>query len=328
MEFLSNNFISEFFVLCLSGLQSFFEGLGPAWSFAIAIIVLTIFIRAAMLPLDIKQRKNQRKMSQMSVEVENMKKRYANNPQQLQKKQQEMYKKMGINPMLGCLPALIQLPILFAFFGAMRVLASEQIVGLVLNAAQYGPDAVVLPNFMWIHNFWMADSGLANILPNYEEFLGHIQQNASYITPQALMLLKHQGLITFQSGVLEVVPTVYDNLAYNVIDANGLVGFRNGWFILPVISGAALFLQQKFGGAGANPTGVDPTGGANPQNPMAGGKFMLWFFPLFSIYICMTSNTAFTLYWIMSSLYAFGQSKLIDYVRNRKEGNQKIVIAK
>ena len=90
--------------------------------YALGIVVFTILIRLCLLPLDLKQRNNQSKMSALGPEIQSLQKRYANNPQQLQKKQQELYRKMNVKPMLGCLPALIQLPILFAFFGAMRVL--------------------------------------------------------------------------------------------------------------------------------------------------------------------------------------------------------------
>ena len=139
MEFLSNNFISDFFVLILKGVVSFMQ------DYSIAIIVVTIAVRLLMLPLDMRQKNSTRKMALIQPKIESLKKRYANNPQQLQKKQQELYKKEGVRPLAGCLPMLITLPIFFAFFGAMRVLAAEQTVSFVLNAQHIGEAAYNLP---------------------------------------------------------------------------------------------------------------------------------------------------------------------------------------
>ena len=54
---------------------------------------------------------------------------------------------------------------------------------------------------------------------------------------------------------------------------------------------------------------------------------MMYFFPFFSVYICITSSAAFALYWTISSLYAFGQSRLILFVQKKKKEKQKIVVS-
>lgn len=330
MEFLNNNIISDFFVICLKGLYTLFN------DYALAIVILTILLRLCVLPLDIKQRRNQAKMSALGPELQSLQKRYANNPQQLQKKQRELYSKMNVKPMLGCLQSLIQLPIWFAFFGAMRVLASEQTVGLMLDAATHGAQSVALPDFFWVHNFWQPDSGLAPILPDAQSFLSFVQTNAVNISPQTLSLMQSNGILTFSDGIMNINADVYNTLSKGMIEANGIAytaagvpEFNNGWFILPAISGAALFLQQKFAPAASSAMpmpGVDPNQTAATPAQQPGGKFMLWFFPIFSIYICATSNSAFALYWIVSSLYAFTQMRIIDMIRKRKE-NKAVVVS-
>ncbi|MEG0357037.1 MAG: YidC/Oxa1 family membrane protein insertase, partial [Christensenellaceae bacterium] len=89
MELLSNNFLSEFFVICMKGINTLFS------DYALAIVILTILIRLLLLPLDLKQRGNHSKMNALGPEIQSLQKRYANNPQQLQRKQQELYRKMG-----------------------------------------------------------------------------------------------------------------------------------------------------------------------------------------------------------------------------------------
>lgn len=308
MEFLSNNFISDFFVMVLKWVFSFIG------EYSVAIIVVTIVIRLLILPIDLRQKRSTRKMALIQPKLESLKKRYANNPQQLQKKQQELYKKEGVKPLAGCLPMLITLPIFFAFFGAMRVLAAEQTVSLMLNAQQVGDAAVQLPNWLWVHNFWQADAGHEPILKSAADFAVFVQQNASYINPQSLHMLADGGLIQYADAVS--AGHAYDALAGQIIAANGLANpdgtaaFANGWYVLPVLAGGTLFLQQKL------------SMGQNPQMQQQ-GKFMLWFFPLFSVYICATASAAFSVYWLFANIYALAQLLVMNYIYKMRDKKKK-----
>jgi len=301
LEFLSNNFISDFFVLVLKWVYDLVQ------NYSVAIIVLTVAIRLLTLPLDLRQKKSARKMAMVQPKVESLKKRYANNPQLLQKKQKELFHKEGVKPLAGCLPMLITLPIFFAFFGAMRVLAAEQTVSFVLNAHSAG--ATELPSWLWVNNFWQPDSGFEPILPAASQFAAFVQSHATYITPQSLHMLSNAGLLDFSTGVVSY-GAGYESFASNIIAANGLEGFANGWFILPILAGATLFLQQKL---------------TMGQTPQAGGqgKFMLWFFPLFSVYICATTNAAFAVYWLFANIYALIQSLIVNWVYKKRDERQK-----
>ncbi len=296
MDFLNNNFISEFFLIALRWFYSFLS------DYSIAIVLLTILMRAVLLPLDLKQRKNSRKMTQIQPELESIKKRYANNPQLFQKKQKELYAKEGVKPLAGCLPLLLQLPIFFAFFGAMRVLASEQTVNLILNAVNDG--VTQLPSWLWVHNFWQPDSGLEPILPLGQNFITFLQSNGTFISPQTLSILQQKNIVTFANGNFTYVAQTYDALTNNILSANGLAGLNNGWFILPVLAGASLFFQQRL---------MTNSGVQQDQ-----GKMMMWLFPLFSVWICATSNTAFAVYWLASNVYALGQQSTLAYIEKRK----------
>lgn len=305
MEFLSNNFISDFFVIVLKWVFSWVN------EYSVAIIIVTIAIRLLILPLDLKQKKSSRKMALVQPKLDSLKKRYANNPQQMQKKQKELYAQEGVKPLAGCLPMLVTLPIFFAFFGAMRVLAAEQQVWFILNAQNIGEGAYNLPSWLWVNNFWMADSGLEDILNSGQKFVAFLQQNSSYISPQSLHIMQGSGLIDFNasSGLLGI-GEAYEPLKATILTHNGLSGVKNGWFILPILAGGTLFLQQKI---------------SMKQNPsmQKQGKMMLYIFPLFSVYICATASAAFSVYWLFANIYALGQLLVLNFIYKKHDQHAK-----
>ena len=294
MNFLNDNFISEGIVLVF---KWFFDFVGD---YAVVLIILTILIKLITLPLDLKQRSSTRKMSMISAEVQSIQKRYANNPDQMNKKVNELYKERGVSPMAGCWPMLVSMVLLFAFYGALRVVASEQTISIYLRAMHDGAENVTLPGMLWIRNIFQADNGMTAVLPKANEFLSFVQQNANYITPGAMKTLVDGGLISLSGGTMQI-GAEYEAVRAAILTANGCMEggkelFNNGWFVLPVLSAGMLFLQQKL----SEKLGGTPTTTENQP----GGKMMMYMFPVFSIMICLSSSAMFALYWVMSSVLA------------------------
>lgn len=117
----SEGFWNEFIVWPLvSVIKYFAESLG---SYALGIIVVTIIIRLVILPLTIKQVKSSKKMQEIQPKMKELQKKYASKDAVTQQKyQQEMMALMsnsGVNPAAGCLPMLVQMPILIGFYHAI-----------------------------------------------------------------------------------------------------------------------------------------------------------------------------------------------------------------
>lgn len=85
-------------------------------SYGWAIILLTLLVRALVWPLVQSSTKNMQKMSQLQPQMKALQDRYKDDPELFQRKTMEFYQKNKMNPMGGCLPMLVQLPILFALF--------------------------------------------------------------------------------------------------------------------------------------------------------------------------------------------------------------------
>lgn len=89
-------------------------------AYAVSIILATIVVKLLMLPLTLKQTKSMKAMQDMAPRIKELQDKYGKDPQTLQRKQMELYKEANYNPMSGCLPMLIQLPLIMAFFYVIR----------------------------------------------------------------------------------------------------------------------------------------------------------------------------------------------------------------
>ena len=87
--------------------------------YGIGIILLTIIIRAAMWPLGVSQQRSMRTMQMLQPKMKAIQERYKNDPQKMQQKMMEFYKEHKFNPMAGCFPLLIQMPIFILLYSTL-----------------------------------------------------------------------------------------------------------------------------------------------------------------------------------------------------------------
>lgn len=118
--------------------------------YAISIIIMTVLFRLAMLPMNLNQTKQSNKMNEIQPELKKIQDKYKSDPETQNRKMMELYKEHNYNPMSGCLPLLIQFPILIAFYNMMR----EPIKYVFKDPKIY--DAIA-KNFFWITNLEKPD---------------------------------------------------------------------------------------------------------------------------------------------------------------------------
>jgi len=85
-------------------------------AYAISIILSTIIFKLIVMPLTLKQTKSMKKMQELNPQIKELQEKYGKDPQTLQRKQMELYKEANYSPFAGCLPMLLQFPILISFF--------------------------------------------------------------------------------------------------------------------------------------------------------------------------------------------------------------------
>jgi len=141
-------------------------------SSGLAIIIFTIIVRLAILPLTIKSLQSTRKIQELQPQVKEIQRKYGKDPQKLQEETAKLYREYRVNPLGGCLPMLLQLPIFFGVYQAVlhltQVSVSEHVAAaMITSLAQSGistdalPQNVDLPqlagSFLWLPNLGQPD---------------------------------------------------------------------------------------------------------------------------------------------------------------------------
>jgi len=118
----SEGFWNEYIVYPLSWLITYFAQMFGD-DYGLSIIIVTILIRLAILPLMVKQLQNSKAMQALQPELLKLREKYSSKDQQTQQKLQQetmaLFQKHGVNPLAGCFPLLIQMPILIGFYHAI-----------------------------------------------------------------------------------------------------------------------------------------------------------------------------------------------------------------
>ena len=152
--------INEFLKTILEWIYGFVGNYG--W----AVVLFTLLVRLIVMPFDYKSRVGMRKMQKIAPMQAKLQKKYEKDPDKMNKKLQELYREQRVNPLSSCLPMLISLPILFAMFTAMRMVANEHLAQQAFDIIASGNPA--LDSWLWVKNVWIPDSPFAAAWPNLD----------------------------------------------------------------------------------------------------------------------------------------------------------------
>ena len=280
----------------------------------LCIILFTIVMKMLMLPLTIKQQKTTKLMAVISPEVQAIQRKYKGKTDTAsQQKQnveiQAVYDKYGTSMTSGCLPMLIQLPILFALY---RV---------IYNIPAYVPsvrvyfDNVVTP-LMQQPDYASLLSGITNLT---SALGGTAIENYDFANANKLVDMLYK-FTTAQWGELEALfPSISGVIAENaavVEQMNSFLGLNMaeapGWmpsfaWIIPILSALTQWLSAKL------MSGRQAQSASDSDNPMAQSmKTMNVTMPIFSAFICVTLPCGIGIYWIATSVVTILQQLVIN----------------
>ena len=279
----------------------------------LCIILFTIVMKTLMIPLTIKQQKTTKLMSVMNPEIQAIQKKYKGKSDQESMQRQNVeiqavYEKYGTGMTGGCLPLLIQMPILLALY---RV---------IYNIPAYVPsvrvyfDNVVTP-LMGQADYAQKLQEITNIATACGGKLDKFDfTNANRLVD---MLYKFS---TSQWGELQALfPAISDVIGQNaavVERMNTFLGLNMaeapGWvpsfaWIIPVLAAVSQWFSTKL------MSGNQPSTSADAENPMAQSmKTMTTTMPLFSAFICITMPAGLGIYWIATSVVTIIQQLIVN----------------
>lgn len=284
-----------------------------AFNVGLCIILFTIVMKTLMIPLTIKQQKTTKLMSVMNPEIQAIQKKYKGKSDQESMQRQNVeiqavYEKYGTSMTGGCLPLLIQMPILLALY---RV---------IYNIPAYVPsvrvyfDNVVTP-LMGQADYAQKLQEITNIATACGGKLDKFDfTNANRLVD---MLYKFS---TSQWGELQALfPAISDVIGQNaavVERMNTFLGLNMaeapGWvpsfaWIIPVLAAVSQWFSTKL------MSGNQPSTSADAENPMAQSmKTMTTTMPLFSAFICITMPAGLGIYWIATSVVTIIQQLIVN----------------
>jgi YidC/Oxa1 family membrane protein insertase len=128
-------------------------------NFALSIIILTLLIRCALIPLTRAQLRSSKAMQELAPQLKELQAKYRSDPQRLMAEQQALYKANGVNPVQGCLPLLIQLPFLYALYYSLNTVLNSSggpvhhLANINSHIYPFLPHLTSLPNlnFLWMN---------------------------------------------------------------------------------------------------------------------------------------------------------------------------------
>ena len=286
-------------------------------SYGIALILFTVIVRLFLLPLTIKQYHNTQKMQQLQPKMMEIQKRYKNDKEKLNQELMKFYQENNYNPAGGCLPLLIQMPILFSLYYVIRrpmtymLGVGNDILGNLLIKIQ---DVVQIIDPEKIPNY-------NSLLSNAPELFNQAMKKDPYI---------EVSMINQLSKIPEIVPE-----GFKVIDLNFLKIFNLGIIpkfdfklffnqpgiyiplaFLVILAAGTTFLSTKISMASA-----PKTSSTNANDPTANmTKSMLYFSPIMILFIGFSAPAGLALYWTINNVVQIFQQMYINkHVLKKKE---------
>ena len=281
------------------------------------MFLFTFLVRLVVFPLSIKTQKGQADRARLAPRIERLQKKYANDPQKLQQKQQELDEKEGISMTGGCLPMLVQMFVLMSII---------MVIYKPLTYVQKMPAEDINICVTAVENELTA--GMDKDSSEYKKIISRYQENSYY---RELYLLRNtqeyesqitKGLLAAGKTEAEVAETLhllqntqqeFSIFGVSMLGLPNETGIRPNWlWIVAILSGLSSLLSGMLS--------MHYTNQATPQTQqqMAGcsNKGMMFGMPVFSLIISFTVPAGVAIYWIFSNLLALVQTVVLNKMYN------------
>lgn len=288
-------------------------------NYGLAIILFTIIIKAVILPLTLKSQRSMAKQQKIQPLLTELQKKYANDKEKLNKEMLKLYKDNDINPASGCLPLLLQFPIIIGLYQVISKPLSF-IVNFDFNSAEMIERVIRLQQAMqavtpdgksvWhtasmeqlTNNFQIMMSKAAEKVEGFSDFVLNFNFLGIDLSVNPSVSL---GLFTGQQMALSSALTI----------------------LIPVFAAGTAYLLTKM-----TPQAQTAVANDNDTSPAAGaaqmGKSMTMMMPIMSLIFTFSMPAGVGLYWSVSNILQMIQQYFLTKHFNQKDGDIIVVPAK
>ncbi|HHY23328.1 MAG TPA: YidC/Oxa1 family membrane protein insertase [Clostridiaceae bacterium] len=270
-------------------------------NYGLAIIIFTIVIKLVLLPLTIKQYRSTAKMQEIQPLIEDIQRRYKNDKEKMNQELMKLYQEHKYNPAGGCLPLLIQMPILFSLYWVIN-----QPLRFILNKTPEQINKLIEYVTETVGKVTMGSSREIGVLNYFNEHISELSNVSDLLKPEELINLKFLGIN------LGLIPK---------FDVKLLFGSQMAVYLpllaIPLLAVTTTFISTKLMTPKASEKSKSDTS-STTQNTMA----MIG--PLMTLLFSFQLPAGVGLYWIASNLFQiFQQLYINEYVMKKKEVSEK-----
>lgn len=266
-------------------------------SYGLAILLFTVVTKLLLLPLSIKQQKSSVQMQLMQPKIEEIRNKYKNNPAKMNEEMQALYERENYSMTAGCMPMLIQFPIIF---GLLDVVYRPLTHLLHISST-------VMSQATEIAQGLIGTAATAGYAPEIA-ILGSVKANpAAYAALGEDVVAK---IMAFDTRFLGLDLSIFPNQVIHFTQPSTLL---NAIILIPLLSGLTAFLMSLV-------TMKNTSGAAN--NPSMNAMMMTM--PLMSLFFTFMVPASAGLYWTISNVVAIVQTKVMNHFWNPKEMADKI----
>src|SRR6187200_1582242 len=262
---------------------------GIVGNYGVSIIILTVLIRVILLPLGVKQIKSMQAMQAIQPKVKEIQKKYKTNKTKAQEETMKLYRESGVNPLGGCLPLLLQFPILISMYAVIRAPTLDPVVGPDKQVVSYEVKNNNLPTDSILFQHVISHQGTNFLLMNLQ---------CSAAQAGSTVELNDEDKNVIQDGKPLTVPgsTEQVGTSHGTLDCGHSVPAKIPYFVILGFMIATTFYQQR------QMTKASPAGAQSSQQ-QAILKFMPLMFGIFGF----TFPAGLVVYWTTSNLWQIGQ---------------------
>lgn len=260
-------------------------------NYGLAIIIFTVFIKLVLLPLTVKQSKSTAKMQEIQPIIKELQRKYKNDTAKLNEEMMKVYAEHKYNPASGCLPTLVQLPILFSL---IYVVGQPLTYMLNKSAAEIQKLLDTVPEALRIKGIYSQIGAI-----NYHKILD----------------------MNFFGFDLSLVPTWRPDILFGSQKAAYLP-----LLLIPVLSVVTTLISNKLmmmGTMKRNSSNSDDSKDGAQDTAVAMQKNMMFIAPLMTLWVSFQFPAGLGLYWLSSNVFQiFQQFYLNKYILTKKEVNE------